>query len=543
MTVITLLFGCGHAMAQINAPATASISGKVTISGKGAVGIVVVAEVSDSPMDNRTIAKAVTDDEGNYRLTGIAAGHFAILPIARAFVVAAGDSFEHPGQTMNVSEGESVTKIDFALVRGGVITGRITDMEGHPIIGEHVNVVAKGDTSEARQISFFGGRKNQTDDRGVYRIYGLGPGSYRVSVGQAPAGSGRGFVMGMGGRPYARTFYPGVIDEAKATLIEIKEGTEVTNVDITPGKSDRGFSAAGRVVDAESDKPLAGAFIGYASVNEQNQKKSGMNFSPTITDANGQFHLEGLQPGHYTAFMVGIGQETSSYSEPTPFEISDGDVTGIEVKVRRGATIEGVAVLENNVDPAAAALLQSVSLIAYVDDEEKASSAPSYSRGSINADGSFRFTGLSPGKARISVMAFTTREKGPQLVRTELDGLEQPEGVEVTAGAHITGVRLVFAYGTGKLRGEVRFEGGVLPAGSGYGLSLIRAGSGNTGRPRFIEVDGRGHFSADNLPPGAYELTLESRAANPDFAPVKRTVSVADGSEAQVILVVNLAGK
>jgi len=48
-------------------------------------------------------------------------------------------------------------------------------------------------------------------------------------------------------------------------------------------------------------------------------------------------------------------------------------------------------------------------------------------------------------------------------VRTELEGLNQEEGIELTAGAHITGVRLVFAYGSGKIRGEVRVEGGSYP--------------------------------------------------------------------------------
>ena len=135
-----------------------------------------------------------------------------------------------------------------------------------------------------------------------------------------------------------------------------------------------------------------------------------MSFSGIQTDANGKFRLEGIQPGHYAAFMMGIGQENSSYSDPAPFDVSDGDVTGIEIKVRRGATIEGVAVIENNVDPAAAALLQSVSLIAYVSGE-KSTTAPSYSRGNINPDGSFRFAGLAPGKVRISMMVFRRSEK------------------------------------------------------------------------------------------------------------------------------------
>src|SRR3989441_10564709 len=434
--LLSVVFACSLCIAQTPpANSTASVSGRVTIGGKAAAGITVVAEVTDSPSDNRTVAKTATDDEGNYRLAGLAAGRFTITPIARAFVVAANDTFKQPGQTVNVAENESITKINFALVRGGVITGRITDLEGHPIIGQRVNILAKGDSGKS-PISFLPTRKNQTDDRGIYRIYGLGPGSYRVSVGQAAAGGSGVNIMGMGGSQYAKTFYPGVTEESKATLIEINEGTEATNIDITLGKSDRGFSVSGRVVDAESGKPIASSYIGYSSVNAANQQLGAMNFAGIQTDANGKFRLEGIQPGHYAAFMIAIGQENSSYSDPARFDVSDGDVTGIEIKVRRGATIEGIAVIENNTDPAAAALLQSVSLIAYTSDE-KSTTAPSYSRGSINADGTFRFAGLAPGKVRISMMVFAAPKKGVQLVRTEVGGVEQTEGIEVTAGAHI----------------------------------------------------------------------------------------------------------
>lgn len=127
-------------------------------------------------------------------------------------------------------------------------------------------------------------------------------------------------------------------------------------------------------------------------------------------------------------------------------------------------------------------------------------------------------------------------------MRTELEGVDQPEGIELTAGAHVTGVRLVFVYGTGKIRGEVRFEGGELPAGMVFALFYNAVGS--TSRSSYnIEVDARGHFLAEDVPPGTYELTLKPGAGSPAFEPVMRTITVANGAETQVILVVNLAGK
>src|SRR5882762_168940 len=178
--------------------ANGSISGRITIGGKGAAGISIVAREGDSPLNNRTVAKATTDEEGNYRLSGLAAGRFTINPIAKAYVVSAGEAYRQPTQSVNVAENESIKNIDFALVLGGVITGRITDLEGRPIIGERVNVAFKGESSNERPIMMlFPGGKYRTDDRGVYRIYGIGPGSYKVSVGTAPAGGSGVTIMGM----------------------------------------------------------------------------------------------------------------------------------------------------------------------------------------------------------------------------------------------------------------------------------------------------------------------------------------------------------
>lgn len=537
--LLSFLLLCSIGVAQDPAAIT-SVSGRVTIAGKGAAGITVVARVTTWPLENRTVAKTVTDDEGNYRLTGVAAGRLTITPIDRTFVVGAGGGFyKPPGQAVNVAENESITKIDFALVRGGVITGRISDLDGRPIIGERVNVAAKGDAGTYFPIGSFLGPRNQTDDRGVYRIYGLGPGSYKISIGKAASG-GDVNMSGMGGSQYPNTFYPDATEEAKATAIEISEGAEVTNIDITPGKSPRAFSVSGIVVDADSSQPVANAFIAYSSVNEDSHRTGQTNFTSNATDANGKFHLEGLQPGNYAAFTVKIGPE-NSYSDPTPFEIVERDVSGIEIKVRRGATIDGVATVENNLDPAFAAQLQSVSLFAYVEDA-KSAAASSYSRTSINLDGSFRFAGLGPGNAKIILLpGFPAPPKGLELLRTELNGLDQANGIGVTAGAHITGVRLVFSYGTGRIRGEVKIEGGELPEGTTFALYLHGA-AGDARRPsRYIEVDARRHFVEDKIPPGTFELTLQSTAKAPAFAPVTRTITVPNGGEVSVTIVINLS--
>jgi protocatechuate 3,4-dioxygenase beta subunit len=503
----------------------------------------VVAAMSRLPFGNKTVAKAVTDEDGSYRLTGLSAGQVSITPIAKAFVTAIGNAYKQSEQSVIVAEGESVTKIDFALVHGGVITGRITDGQGNPIIAERVSIVPRVTSDSYRQMTILDGPKNRTDDRGIYRFYGLGPGSYTVSVGDVSPASGGAITVG-GPSQYGKTFYPGVQEESKATIIEVKEGGEVTGVDIIPGKLAEGFSVSGRVVDAESGQAVANVLIGYSSFTDANEQFGVMNLTGTRADATGKFRLDGIRPGRYAAFTSAMEQGTTSYSEPTPFDVSDGDVTEVEIKVRRGGTIDGVAIIENNPDPAVSALLKGLNLFAVV---EPKGGAPSFRIGQINADGSFRFIGLAPGKARIGPQGFPFAPKGLTLVRTEVDGLDQQDGIELKAGAQISGVRLVFAYGAGSIRGEVKIEGGVLPEGTTFHL-LIRSNTGEDRGSRLnVEVDARGRFLSENISPGTYELTLYGAIPGPQrapaFEPVKQTITVENGAELRVIFLVDLAPK
>src|ERR1044072_8050281 len=102
----------------------------------------------------------------------------------------------------------------------------------------------------------------QTDDRGVYRIYGLAGGRYKVSVG---ADASDGIIRG--GR-YQRTFYPDVSDQSKGAIVELKEGGEANNVDIKVGRATQTYAASGRVIDAETGVPIARAGVRFMIVRK-----------------------------------------------------------------------------------------------------------------------------------------------------------------------------------------------------------------------------------------------------------------------------------
>lgn len=143
---ILLIFGTVICLQAQTGPAkgpTAVITGKVTLKGKGVSGIVVGLRLEDSSTLRGTRYRAVTDHQGNYRIINVPPGSYQVLASAPAFVSA--DELARP-QTLFINKDESVENIDFALVRGGVITGRVSDSEGRPVIEEEVSVCPKNRT-------------------------------------------------------------------------------------------------------------------------------------------------------------------------------------------------------------------------------------------------------------------------------------------------------------------------------------------------------------------------------------------------------------
>ena len=88
-------------------------------------------------------------------------------------------------KVITVVPGEEIKDVDFALVPGGVITGRVLTPEGRPAIAERIAVTPVAQPDQTRSTLNLPGAMLETDDRGVYRIFGLLPGRYVVSAGTA----------------------------------------------------------------------------------------------------------------------------------------------------------------------------------------------------------------------------------------------------------------------------------------------------------------------------------------------------------------------
>lgn len=513
---LIILSGAALAHSQ-SAPvkeATGVISGKVTIKGKAAAGIVILLRTNTQNSSSQVSSyKGTTDDNGEYRIANVPAGNYMIAPLAPALVDANG-SF--PPRTLLVNKGETIEHIDFALVRGGVITGKIVDADGRPVIEQEVVIFAVG----ANQYSSMTGAL--TDDRGVYRFYGLKAGSYKVATGQGERGS-------FSNRPirYTQMYYPAASDLDHAEVIEVSEGGEAANIDITLGAGLNTYSASGRIVDGETGQPLAG--VGYGVKRFISPYNTSSMSTGAVSNSRGEFKLGNLVPGKYAVQVRSMSLPTGRWrAEDVPFEIVDEDVTGLVVQTKKGASLSGVVVIEGTDDKNARNELRRVTLLA--------SSAQRDGTGSsawsmISPDGGFSMSGIAAGPTTFQI----ANSSHFRILRVEQNGVVQSRGVDIKEGEEVSGVRVVVAYGNATIRGSVEIINGPLPSGARFyvglrtiGDDLVSSSSINSA----VDVDARGQFVIEGVFPGTYELSttiwgLDGRTV---FSEKKQQITVTAGS-------------
>jgi hypothetical protein len=361
-----------------------------------------------------------------------------------------------------------------------------------------------------------------------------------VSAGEDPKGDGLRF----GGRRgfYPKVYYPSVTEAAEAKIVEVLEGGEATDINIALGPLAQAYTLSGRVVN-EGGEPVPGLLLGYGKVQEGGGL-GGFGYGMGMpTNARGEFRIDNVLPGRYAAFVV-TRDAGDVYSDSVSFEISDKDVSGIEVKVHPGATISGHVVIEGTTDRnLIARLLQQISLYANTETPGQVS-APNWTEARVSADGSFRVAGLRPGKARVTMGGWPP-PKGLTQTLIERGGVEQKDGIEVGAGEQVSGVRFVVVYGMAVLRGQVNVVNGTLPENVRLIVHARRQGSDTSQFRRPAEVDARGRFTIEGLAAGEYELALGSWARGPGgelrIPEVRQSVTVGDNGETNVTMVVDLA--
>jgi hypothetical protein len=505
--------------AQSTAPPTAQptntgvISGQVTLKTKPAPHVpVVLYGNSAASLPNGGLGTS-TDANGAYRLTGLPAGSYWVKPVTPAFV--------EVSRKVTIGDGETAGGIDFELVKGGVITGKITGVDGHPLIEERVYLFDAEPALKqtAEKIGYVRFHDGQTDDRGIYRIFVVAAGRYKVAVGN----DGGNLHWRSVARRYRRVFFPGVTDPGRATVIEVSEGSETSHVDITVDGPIHTFAASGVVLDEQTNQPAPNM---QCWISEQRRE-----FIPleVISNSQGRFQIDSLIPGDYQ-LRAEPEKGDNVRSRPVSFQIVDRDIAGLVIKTAKGAGIAGVVVLENNKDPVIMNKLRQLSVGTWT--RTGADSQPVWHSSPINPDYSFSIKGLNAGSVLLDI---DHAEAGFSLERIEYAKATPTDRIPVNADQQITGVRLIVRYGTAIINGTVKIVNGQLPGDSRLYVSVREITALDRLDP--VEVDDRGHFTVRNLAAGTYFVTpnLSTPGAMNPVGPPQQIV-VNDGATVNVTL-------
>jgi hypothetical protein len=173
----------------------------------------------------------LSDEHGAYRFTGLPAGNYTMVA-SKAGYLDLNYGQRRPlmeGEVVQLAEGEQYPFSECKLLRAGAIAGRIADENGEPLAGAAVAVMQYGLVQGERRLVQAG--TAQTDDTGSYRVWGLMPGDYYVSV-AATEGESASLTP---------TYFPGVglVAEAKAVALGISQEVVEINFGLGTEVADR----------------------------------------------------------------------------------------------------------------------------------------------------------------------------------------------------------------------------------------------------------------------------------------------------------------
>jgi len=495
-------------------------------------------------------AQTDTDDDGNFEFEGLTPASYVISASAPGYIT--------PPPVLDDENSAGVYRVgDFAnitLVKGGVITGKVMNITGEPLTGVSVNATRVGgvDGEEDDQAVFQGfGRNWRTDDRGIYRIYGLVPGAYIVQAGGA-GGFGPNILSPFSGD--APTYYPSSARDA-ATLISVRAGEEIAGIDVRY-RGDKGHVISGRVMAKAGDAgsafsptqiilTLAGSEAVVATALRMDRGpagRGGANRRQADRGASRGFALYGIPDGEYEiiARRNGFGAESDAVSATRRVSARGSDVGGIELTLAPLASLSGRVVVEKKAAVCQKQRASSVGEILVVAerDEAQVREATLASRlaparpAAPNLTGDFTARNLESGRHRVIaqlpdenwyVRAISidgkpdarTNNKAPAPTARRTAALAPVnvvrDGVTFKPGEKLTGITVTIAEGAEGIKGQVVADQDSKRSGK-LRVHLVPAekeSADDVLRYAQATANGAGGFQFKNLAPGRYYLLVK----------------------------------
>ena len=279
-----------------------------------------------------------TDDDGSFAVEGLEPGAYAVSVMAPGYVAASG-LIDQDGKPIYYRPGDQVT---IRMIKGGVITGKVTDAHGQPVVQVPVHAVRLRDEkgrparSGSKLFGISGTGQDHTDDRGIYRLYGLEPGVYLVNAGGGEQMAATPFTAD------SPVYHPsGTVDVA--TEVKVQTGQESSGVDIAFSTLP-GHSISGHL----SGQFATGGVVSIAAV-VLSHLKTGVPQAETVSIGDSHaFRIEGVPDGEFMVAAVSFAfSKELTAAPPQKIVVKGSDVTGVELALGPITTIAGRVVIQS----------------------------------------------------------------------------------------------------------------------------------------------------------------------------------------------------
>jgi hypothetical protein len=535
---------------------SASISGTVTVAGTGEPARRARLSLSEIPLNasgpvTRVSRSAATDDHGRFLFAGLPAGRFTLSVSKPGHVTISYGQRQagsgRPGTPIQLGEDERF-EAHLQIPRGGVLTGTVLDELGEATPGTNVRALRYVFQNGARTLQQ--GGTASTDDRGIFRIYGLQPGDYVICalprgktfmVASATqmeaemaemerAGAARTEMVerfaalqaaGLAAMSpdqeqrttYANVCYPGTTLPASAVSVPLAPGQERAGIDfqlqLVPVGTVEGVIVSPTGVSAQA--------LQVSLTPSSAAGMSGVGPSSTRAGNDGRFRLNNVAPGQYRltargTMPVADGEGGRGRGGPpnaprlwaaADITVGGRDVTDVVLSLSPALSVSGQLAFERGTPPADLSRVR-VTLSPAPGPDGPATGAASASA-TADASGRFVISNVLPGHYRITASGASGWWVESAVVDSQ-DALDFP--FEVRPGSNLTGALVTMIDQQTEITGMLTDGRGapvpdytliVFPADQAYWLAGGR-------RIQSTRPGTDGRFTFRNLPAGDYRI-------------------------------------
>ena len=517
-------------------------------------GIVVSAEDGRQPIRRAMVSiegpsqiSQITDDDGRFVFEGVAAGEYAITATRAAFLPAEYGA-RRPGRLpsrLAIAAGATIEGVTLYMSRGAAIEGMVRDVKGEPVANAAVTVSLPGNISSMISVL---GSPWMTDDRGVYRAFGLSPGSYIVMA--TPTVVRRGEIVQPsttamdaalraltdrsatstapvippfdGTVAYGPVFHPNAITLAQAATITVGPGDVRSGIDVNfmlvPTRAIEGI-----VLD-QSGQPASQIqlFIsGNGTPNPMFDAAPIMTGRSTTLGA-GRFRYTNVTAGRYTVTAKRTGD--APLWAQVQVDVTGSDVTGLELRLQPALSVSGRIVFDGKtLAPPASLSSVRVTLAPPTGSGGGMANQTNYGLGTttvVNTDDDGFFTaGMIPGDYLASAFIPGNAPATGWWLRSATIGGVDAVDVPVTISGAARDVVFTFSDRHSELSGTILTPGGQ-PA-TDYYIVAIPADRAlwrpNSRRMKLTRPSTAGRYVFTDLPPGDYLVSAVTDFALSDF--------------------------